>query len=139
TSQCAVLSDRLRSNHVQSSKVVERGDAEMKPVSFGTGGWRESIADGFTRYNVRRIAPALANRMAGEGVTDRGVVVGYDRRFLSAEAAWWAVEVLAGNGVPVTLVERPVPTPMIMWTVRNKETPYGLCVTASHNPALYNG
>lgn len=111
----------------------------MKPVSFGTGGWREIIADGFTRYNVRRIAQALANRMAGEGVTDRGVVVGYDRRFLSAEAAWWAVEVLAGNGVPVTLVERPVPTPMIMWTVRNKETPYGLCVTASHNPALYNG
>ncbi|NLE96403.1 MAG: phosphoglucomutase/phosphomannomutase family protein [Propionibacterium sp.] len=111
----------------------------MQPVTFGTGGWREIIADGFTRYNVRRIAQALADRMAGEGVVEEGVVVGYDRRFLSAEAAWWAVEVLAGNGVPVTIVDRPVPTPMIMWTVRNKETPYGLCVTASHNPALYNG
>lgn len=82
---------------------------------------------------------ALCDRMAAEGVVDRGVVVGYDRRFLSAEAAQWAVEVLLGNGVPVTLVGRPAPTPMFMWTVNNKGCAYGLAVTASHNPALYNG
>ncbi len=111
----------------------------MQPVKFGTGGWREIIADGFTRYNVRRIAQALADRMRDEDVVGEGVVVGYDRRFLSGEAAWWAVEVLIGNNIPVTVVDKPVPTPMIMWTVRNKNTPYGLCVTASHNPALYNG
>lgn len=108
-------------------------------IRFGTGGWREIIGDGFTRANVRLIVQGLADRMAAEGVTDRGVVVGYDRRFLSAEAAWWAVEVLVGNGVPVTLIGRPAPTPMFMWTVRNKDCPYGLAVTASHNPALYNG
>lgn len=108
-------------------------------IQFGTGGWRAIIGDGFTKANVRLLTQGLCDRMATEGVTDRGVVVGFDRRFLSQEAAQWACEVLAGNGVPVTFVGRPVPTPMIMWTVRNKETPYGLAVTASHNPALYNG
>lgn len=108
-------------------------------IRFGTGGWREIIGDGFTKANVRRITQALCDRMAAEQVTARGVVIGYDRRFLSAEAAQWAVEVLVANQVPVTLVTRPVPTPMIMWTVRNKGCAYGIAVTASHNPALYNG
>lgn len=108
-------------------------------IHFGTGGWREIIGDQFTRENVRRITQALCNRMSAEGVTERGIVVGYDRRFLSEEAALWATEVFLGNGVPVTLIDRFVPTPMIMWTVRDKNCAYGLAVTASHNPALYNG
>ncbi len=108
-------------------------------IHFGTGGWREIIGDQFTRANVRRITQALCDRMAAEGVADRGLVIGHDRRFLSEEATWWAVEVMVGNGVPVTVVTRPVPTPMIMWTVRNKDCAYGMAVTASHNPALYNG
>ncbi|SNU01875.1 Phosphoglucomutase/phosphomannomutase, alpha/beta/alpha domain I [Ruaniaceae bacterium KH17] len=108
-------------------------------IHFGTGGWREIIGDQFTRENVRRITQALCNRMSAEGVTERGIVVGYDRRFLSGEAALWATEVFLGNGVPVTLIDRFAPTPMIMWTVRDKNCAYGLAVTASHNPALYNG
>ncbi|MDA8440302.1 MAG: phosphoglucomutase/phosphomannomutase family protein [Propionibacterium sp.] len=108
-------------------------------IHFGTGGWREIIGDGFTRGNVRLIAQALADRMHREGVSDRGIVVGFDRRFLSQEAAWWAVEVFVGNGVPVTIIGRPAPTPMFMWTVRNLGCAYGIAVTASHNPALYNG
>ncbi|WGT47310.1 phosphoglucomutase/phosphomannomutase family protein [Tessaracoccus lacteus] len=108
-------------------------------IHFGTGGWREIIGDGFTRANVRRVVQALCTRMRAEGVVERGVVVGYDRRFLSKEAAEWAVEVFVGNGVPVTLIDRPAPTPMFMWTVRDKGCAYGLAVTASHNPALYNG
>ena len=108
-------------------------------IQFGTGGWRAIIGDGFTKANVRLLIQGLCDRMAAEGVTGRGVVVGYDRRFLSQEAAQWACEVFAGNGVPVTFIGRPAPTPMFMWTVRNKQTPYGIAVTASHNPALYNG
>ncbi|WP_218961719.1 hypothetical protein [Actinomyces ruminis] len=77
--------------------------------------------------------------MALEGSTDRGVVIGYDRRFLSDTAAWWAVEVLVGNGVPTTVLDRPAPTPTTMWTVRDTGAAYGMVVTASHNPALYNG
>ena len=108
-------------------------------IQFGTGGWRAIIGDGFTKANVRLLIQGLCDRMAAEGVTERGVVVGFDRRFLSLEAAQWACEVFAGNGVPVTFIGRPAPTPMFMWTVRNKNTPYGIAVTASHNPAVYNG
>lgn len=108
-------------------------------IHFGTGGWREIIGDGFTRGNVRLIIQALCERMAEEGVTSRGVVIGYDRRFLSREAALWAAEVFLGNAVPVRLIDRAAPTPMFMWTVRNKDCAYGVAVTASHNPALYNG
>ena len=108
-------------------------------IQFGTGGWRAIIGDGFTKANVRLLVQGLCDRMHAEGVADRGVVVGYDRRFLSQEAAEWACEVFAGNGVPVTLVNRPAPTPMFMWTVENLGCAYGIAVTASHNPAIYNG
>ena len=108
-------------------------------ITFGTGGWRAIIGDEFTRENVRLLAQGLADRMHAEGVVERGLVISYDRRFLSDVAAWWAIEVLAGNGVPVTVITRPVPTPMCMWTVKQTGAAYGIAVTASHNPALYNG
>lgn len=113
-------------------------------IQFGTGGWRAVIGDEFTKANVRLLAQALADRVNAQaasrpdGTTGR-VVIGYDRRFLSDVAAWWAVEVLVANAVPVTIIDRPCPTPTTMWTVRNLEAAYGLAVTASHNPALYNG
>ena len=65
-------------------------------ISFGTGGWRAIIADGFTKLNVQRLARALALRMKAEDVQDKSFCIGYDRRFLSREAAQWAAEVLAG-------------------------------------------
>ncbi|GAA1486687.1 phosphoglucomutase/phosphomannomutase family protein [Brachybacterium fresconis] len=108
-------------------------------IRFGTGGWRAIIGDEFTRENVRLLAQGLADRMHDEGVVARGVVISYDRRFLSDVAAWWAIEVLAANDVPVTVITRPVPTPMCMWTVKQQGSAYGITVTASHNPALYNG
>lgn len=108
-------------------------------IEFGTGGWRAIIADGFTLANLRLLGQGLANRMKDESVADRGIVIGYDRRFLSRESAWWLAEVMAGNRIPVTLVDRAAPTPMIMFTVRSLQCAYGLAVTASHNPALYNG
>ncbi len=108
-------------------------------ITFGTGGWRAIIGDGFTRANVQRLAAALAQKMKDEGVAQRGFLIGYDRRFLSREAAHWAAEVMAGSGVPCMVVEREAPTPLIMFAVRYYELPYGMAVTASHNPALYNG
>lgn len=108
-------------------------------IEFGTGGWRAVIADTFTRHNVERVAQALADRIADEGVADRPVVIGYDQRFLSPEFAWWAAQVLAANDIHVHLIDRPAPTPMIMWTVRDKGCAYGMAITASHNPATYNG
>lgn len=108
-------------------------------IEFGTGGWRAVIADTFTKANVRRVAQGLADRIHDEDVADRPVVIGYDQRFLSPEFAWWAAEVLAGNGIHVRVIDRPAPTPMIMWTVRDKGCAYGMAITASHNPATYNG
>lgn len=112
-------------------------------IQFGTGGWRAVIGDEFTRANVRLLAQALADRVNADAAQAGGdpgrVVIGYDRRFLSDTAAWWAAEVLVGNGVPVTVIDRPTPTPTTMWTVGRLGAAYGLAVTASHNPALYNG
>jgi len=108
-------------------------------IQFGTGGWRAVIGDGFTKANVQLLTAALAQKMGDEGTAQRGFLVGYDRRFLSREAAHWAAEVMAGAGVPCMVVEREAPTPLIMFAVRYYDLPYGMAVTASHNPALYNG
>ena len=109
------------------------------PFMTGSGGWRAIIGDGFTKANVQLLTAALAWKMKQEGVAQRGFLMGYDRRFLSREAAHWAAEVMAGAGVPCMVVEREAPTPLIMFAVRYYELPCGMAVTASHNPALYNG
>ena len=108
-------------------------------ITFGTGGWRAVIGDGFTRANIERVAAALARRMIREGCALKGVCVGYDRRFLSREACVWFSEVLAGEGVKVWFVNLNCPTPQIMFAVKHMALPYGAMVTASHNPAVYNG
>ena len=108
-------------------------------IAFGTGGWRAVIGDEFTKSNIRRVAAALARRMQREGCAEKGIVVGYDRRFLSREACIWFSEVLAGEGVKVYFVNLSCPTPQIMFTVKNLRLQYGAMVTASHNPAIYNG
>lgn len=108
-------------------------------IQFGTGGWRAVIGDGFTKANVQRLAAALARKMRDEGAAQRGFLIGYDRRFLSREAAHWAAEVMAGAEIPCMVVEREAPTPLLMFAVKYYELSYGMAVTDSHNPALYNG
>ncbi len=108
-------------------------------IRFGTGGWRAVIGDEFTRANIRLVAAALARRMKREGVAEEGICAGYDRRFLSKEALIWFCEVLAGEGIQVFFVNMSCPTPQIMFTVKEKKLPYGAMVTASHNPAIWNG
>ena len=108
-------------------------------IHFGTGGWRAVIGDGFTRENIRLVAAALARRMKRENCAEEGLCVGYDRRFLSKEALTWFCEVLAGEGVRVYFVNMSCPTPQIMFTVKERQLPYGAMVTASHNPAVWNG
>ena len=111
----------------------------MADISFGTGGWRAIIGDLFTRENIGRVAKSLALRMKREGVAEKGLCIGYDRRFLSREAAIWFSEVLAAEGVQVLFINLAAPTPQIMFTVMSMALPYGVAVTASHNPAVYNG
>ena len=108
-------------------------------IQFGTGGWRAVIGDGFTRANIRLIGAALAAKMKRESCAEQGLCVGYDRRFLSKEALIWFCEVLTGAGVHVYFVNMSCPTPQIMFTVKAMGLQYGAMVTASHNPAVWNG
>ena len=108
-------------------------------IQFGTGGWRAQIGSDFIKENVVKVGQGVCNLMKKENKTDKPVIIGYDRRFLSAEAAQWLAEVLAGNGVKVIFLRRSAPTPLVMHTVKKQNLYYGLEVTASHNPSIYNG
>ncbi len=108
-------------------------------IQFGTGGWRAEIGADFTKNNVRLVGQGVCDLMKKEGKTGKKVIIGYDRRFLSKEAGQWLAEVLAGNGVQVIFMRRSVPTPLVMHSVKRQELYYGLEVTASHNPSIYNG
>ena len=108
-------------------------------IKFGTGGWRAIIADGFTKENIRLLTAGLCALMEKEGHAGAEICVGYDRRFLSKESAHWACEVLAGYGFRPYVINRSSPTPLIMFAVKYYDMAYGMAVTASHNPAIYNG
>ncbi len=106
-------------------------------IKFGTGGWRAIIADEFTKANIQLLSQALADKMITEKADE--ITIGYDRRFLSDVGAKWAAEVLAANGIKVSFINQNAPTPLIMYAVKNSGCKYGMAVTASHNPAEYNG
>lgn len=108
-------------------------------IKFGTGGWRAVIGDGFTKANIQILSKALADKMHAEDAADEGIVLGYDRRFLSKEAMQWAGQVFAKEGITAYLINKSAPTPLVMFYVMKHELPYGMMITASHNPAVYNG
>ncbi|MFZ1136298.1 MAG: sugar phosphate nucleotidyltransferase [Candidatus Korobacteraceae bacterium] len=116
-----------------------RRQEEQNLIAFGTGGWRALIGEGFTLHNVRRLSQALANEVTRQSVEKRGVIIGYDRRFLSKQAAEAAAEVFGGNDIPAILLAEDAPTPLITYATAIKDSAYGLAFTASHNPPEWNG
>lgn len=108
-------------------------------IKFGTGGWRAVIGDEFIKSNIQLLAKAMCIKMEREKVADRGIVIGYDRRFLAKEAMCWIGQIFAKEGIHAQLINYSVPTPVTMFYVMNQHLPYGMMVTASHNPAIYNG
>lgn len=118
---------------------AEGGGMEINMIKFGTGGWRAIIGDEFTKANIQLLAKGLADKMKAENKVSKGIVIGYDRRFLSKEAMQWAGQVFAAEGIHASLVNKQSPTPLIMYYVMKHELDYGMMVTASHNPAIYNG
>ena len=114
----------------------------MGAIQFGTDGWRAIIAEDFTFSNLDRVAQATADYWQANpvpGVHNDRAVVGYDRRFLSPDFAARVAEVLAGNGFTVTLTDRPTPTPSVSFEVKRQKAIGGVMLTASHNPAAFNG
>ncbi|GJM40693.1 MAG: hypothetical protein DHS20C20_09750 [Ardenticatenaceae bacterium] len=112
---------------------------EKSEIHFGTGGWRAIIGEGFTMHNVRRLCQSLANQVIRNGKEAQGVLIGFDRRFLSDRSAKVAAEVFAGNNIPVMLLPEDVPTPLVTYATAEKNAAYGLVFTASHNPPEWNG
>jgi phosphomannomutase len=108
-------------------------------IQFGTDGWRGVIGDDFTFANVRRAAAAVAAYVRATKQTERGLVVGYDTRFLSEEFARAAAEVVAAAGIPVVLADQPTPTPAVSFAVVERHAAGAVVITASHNPARWNG
>ena len=108
-------------------------------IKFGTGGWRAVIGDGFTKENIQILSRAICDKMKEEKVEKEGIVLGYDRRFLSKEAMQWAAQVFAAEGIKASLINKSAPTPLVMFYVMKHEYHYGMMITASHNPAIYNG
>ena len=111
----------------------------MTDIRFGTDGWRAVIADDFTFENVRLVAQATAEWLKRDGQAAKGVVVGYDTRFLSGSFASAVAEVMAGNGIHVALSSTFLPTPALSFTVRERQAGGGVMITSSHNPARWNG
>ena len=108
-------------------------------IHFGTDGWRAVIGDQFTFANVRLCAQATALYVKEAGLADRGMAVGYDTRFASEEFAAVAAEVLAANGIPVYLCDRPAPTPVVGYAILRRKAAGSVVITASHNPSQYSG
>src|SRR5262245_38571823 len=116
------------------------GRQSLTPIRFGTDGWRGVIADDFTEANAAAVVQAAAVAWAEEaGGGTRPLVVGYDTRFNSRAIAQLAAEILAANSWRVLLADRPVPTPVVSYAVTLHGAAGGLVVTASHNPARFNG
>jgi alpha-D-glucose phosphate-specific phosphoglucomutase len=111
----------------------------MTQIKFGTDGWRGLIADDFTFDNVRMVAGAIASYVLKHEDPKRGVIVGYDTRFLSDRAARAVAEVIAGAGIPVRLANDYVPTPAVSYNVKKLGAAGGVMVTSSHNPWNWNG
>jgi phosphomannomutase len=110
-------------------------------IKFGTDGWRAVIAREYTFANLERVAQAYADYLLRNVGADgpRLVVAGYDRRFLSELFAQRAAEVLTGNNFNVSLFHEAAPTPLISWAVKDLKAAGGIVITASHNPADFNG
>ncbi len=111
----------------------------MMEIKFGTDGWRGVIARDFTFDSLAQVAQATMDWLHQQQLAEQGLIIGYDRRFLSEEFAVRVAEIAAGNGIQVHFAQAVVPTPAISWTTRELQAGAGIMITASHNPPAYNG
>ena len=111
----------------------------MSAIKFGTDGWRGIIADDFTFANARAVAEAISRYVVRGEDARKGVMVGYDHRYVSDSVARQVAEVVSSAGTPVWLTDRPCPTPAVSYLVRSHGAAGGIVVTASHNPYRWNG
>lgn len=137
------LVEAARNGHAPAQRDVDERFAG--PLEFGTAGLRGILGAGESRMNlavVMRTTLGLASYLLADPTLDvrgRGVAIGYDGRRQSREFAHAAVEVLAALGIPSVKSEGLCPTPLLAFAVTRVGAAAGIMVTASHNPAEYNG
>ena len=108
-------------------------------IKFGTDGWRGIIAADFTFDNIAKVALATANFYKKHKKIKNGIVIGYDSRFFSREFAEKVSEVIGNRGINVILSDNISSTPMVSLLTKKLNAAAGIIITASHNPAKYNG
>ena len=134
----ADLTDELKSMAGDEKKI---SDSFYRNLSFGTGGLRGIIGAGTNRMNIYTVAKAsqgLSDYLIGK-YQSPSVVIGYDSRIKSELFARTAAGVFAANGMKVSIWPQLMPVPMVSFAVRSLGACAGVMITASHNPAKYNG
>ena len=132
------LLDELKSIAGQDEEILDRFYREL---AFGTGGLRGVIGAGENRmniYTVRKATQGLADYLNASG-SENAVAISFDSRIKSPLFAREAARVLAANGIKVHIFDELEPTPVLSFAVRSLHCQAGIMITASHNPAKYNG
>ena len=132
------LTEELKSIKGDEEAIIDRF---YRDLEFGTGGLRGVIGAGSYRlniYTIRRATQGLADYVNG-AFKNGAVAISYDSRIKSAKFAQEAAAVLAANGIKVYIYTELMPTPCLSWAVRECKAQAGIMITASHNPAKYNG
>lgn len=113
--------------------------SNLHQIKFGTDGWRALIAKEFTYENLQLCIDGLANYIINNYSTGTPIIVGYDARFLADKFAKFAAENFNKWGIPVLLIDHPVPTPTVAHAAKEQNSCGALTFTASHNPPEYMG
>lgn len=141
-----INSDYIDENTKEELKAItnekDLEDRFYRDLEFGTGGLRGVIGAGTNRMNIYTVGKAtqgLADYLNSNYTEDKSVAIAHDSRIMSREFAEVSAEVLAANGIKVYIFDSLRPTPMLSYTTRYLKCNAGICVTASHNPKIYNG
>jgi phosphoglucomutase len=111
----------------------------MQRITFGTSGWRGIMCEDFIFENVKIVTQAIADNVKASGEGGKGIIVGYDSRFMGESFARESARVLAGAGIKTFLCVRDTPTPVIAFEILRRGAAGAINFTASHNPPEYNG
>jgi len=111
----------------------------MGRITFGTSGWRGILCEDFIFENVKVVTQAIADHVTAHGDKGKGIIVGYDSRFMGERFAKESARVLTGAGIKTFFCNRDTPTPVIAFEILRLRAAGAINFTASHNPPEYNG
>ena len=137
---CPAMNEELLSD-LRSMDEYARNDSFYRDLAFGTGGLRGVLGAGINRMNLFTVAKATRGlgRYLKEAFPEPSCAVSFDSRIHSRDFAELTAAVFASMGIRVYLYPRLQPTPMLSFAVRHLRTSAGVMITASHNPAKFNG